>query len=125
MVEIRGPFFGPKKVRKSRHVTWASPAFEVTYGGMRSRDENEWARFNSILFTIGDLWWPVLQVPISCWSHRRWMTSVVIDRPCFASFRPPGAMVYFRYLGTLPGLISTCTDGHFDSLFIWAGFPPR
>ena len=25
MVEIRGAFFGPKKVRKGRPITWASP----------------------------------------------------------------------------------------------------
>ena len=39
--------------------------------------------------------WPVLRVPISCRSHRRWRMSVVFDRPISACFRPPGAMVLF------------------------------
>ena len=63
------------------------PPYEAAYGVMMSRDESEWVRSNSVVwFTVGDLWWPVLRVPISCRSHRRWMTSVVTDRPLYARF---------------------------------------
>ena len=38
--------------------------YEAAYGVMMSRDESEWVKSNSVvLFTVGDLWWPVLRYP--------------------------------------------------------------
>ena len=47
---LEGRVLIQKESLQARDIPSRKLPFEAAYGGMRSRDENEWARFNSILF---------------------------------------------------------------------------
>ena len=100
---------------------------EAAYGGMLSRVENEWARFNS--FSVYG--W---RFAVACPAGTHFLpVSPTLEDVCLLSligqflhvFDRLGRWFFLLYLGYSPGFNLICTDGQFLRLFIRAGLPPR